>query len=189
MRVEDVMTGEAVSCRAQDDLGHVAKLLWDRDCGAVPVVDGADRVVGMITDRDVCMAAFTRAVPLSGLRVEHHMSRPARTCSVGDALEDAAKCMGDLQVRRLPILDETGALCGILSINDVVRAATTTKARRLSKLVLEVLARIGRPRLEPESTLEVVPSPKRPAPAGRTAKEPVGKATPATAKKRTKRSK
>ena len=89
MKVRDVMTGDAVYCRAQDDLGRVAQILWDRDCGCVPVVDAEERVVGMVTDRDVCMAAFMRPAPLGQLRVEDHMSRPVRTCAADDSAEDA----------------------------------------------------------------------------------------------------
>ena len=187
MKVKDVMTGDAVSCRTQDDLGRVAQLLWDRDCGSVPVVDAADKVVGMVTDRDVCMAAFTRAEPLKQLRVENHMSRPVRTCAAGDSVEDAAKRMGELQVRRLPILADDGSLCGILSINDLIRAANTSPARTqraLSTLVLGTLAQIGRPRQATEDTVEVTPAPPK-----LTTKKPAAKAKPAEAKKKTSRAK
>lgn len=187
MKVKDVMTGDAVSCRAQDDLGRVAKLLWDRDCGSVPVVDASDRVVGMVTDRDVCMAAFMRAEPLTQLRVENHMSRPVRTCAAGDSVEDAARRMGELQVRRLPILADDGSLCGILSINDLIRAANASPARTqraLSTLLLEVLGQISRPRVEPEGTVEVTPAAKPTVTPKDTGKKPAAKTKRASAKKK-----
>lgn len=75
MNVQDVMTRSVTTCLAQDCLYSVARLLWERDCGSLPIVDRDGRPIAMITDRDVCMAAYTTGKPLHELRVATAMSK------------------------------------------------------------------------------------------------------------------
>jgi predicted transcriptional regulator len=70
MKVEQVMKQAVQACRRGDALNTAAQIMWEHDCGCVPVVDTENRVIGMITDRDICMAAYTRGEPLQTLRVE-----------------------------------------------------------------------------------------------------------------------
>ncbi len=150
MRVEQVMTKDVSSCDVEDRLNTAAKIMWERDCGAVPVVASASegRVVGMITDRDLCMAAYTTGRPLVDLHVYDAMSRDLQTCKPGDAITDADAVMRRAQVRRLPVVDDAGNLAGILSLADVARAAEDQRdakrpeisARELSRLVEAISA-------------------------------------------------
>lgn len=121
MKVEEIMTRNVRSCRPEDSLNEAARIMWEGDCGFVPVVemDDGPRVRGVLTDRDICMAAYTRGKALADLAVRDTMSSRLRTCSPGDRLQDAEQLMREAQVRRLPVVDEAGRLLGVLSLSDL----------------------------------------------------------------------
>jgi CBS domain-containing protein len=97
--------------------------MWEHDCGCVPVLNEDARVVGMITDRDICMAAFFQGTPLSGIKVSTVMSRQLFDCTSDDDLSAAERIMREKKVRRLPVLNEGGRLVGLLSLSDIARDA------------------------------------------------------------------
>ena len=107
-------------CSPNDSLNHPARLMWELDCGSVPVVDDSGCAIGMVTDRDICMAAYTRGLPFSAIRVASTMSK--RVVSVGPeaSLSDAMALMRTSQVRRLPVVDQ-GRLVGIITLADIAR--------------------------------------------------------------------
>ena len=119
MIVEQLMTRNAQTCSAADTLNKAAQIMWEADCGCVPVVDSADHLVGILTDRDVCMAAYTQGGRLSELHVSQAMSRNVFTCKPGDSVAAAETCLRTHQVRRLPVVDEEGHVMGVLSLNDI----------------------------------------------------------------------
>lgn len=127
MRVSDWMQSDVKAIRAIDSLQHAALSMWTHDVGALPVLGPQGTVVAMITDRDIAMAAALRHRSLDALDVYGTMSKTLWSCAPGDALEDAERTMSDHQVRRLPVIDAEGKLVGILSINDVLRAALTVR--------------------------------------------------------------
>src|SRR5436190_22380879 len=118
MNVEHCMTREPLCCRAGDSLERAAQIMWEGDCGCVPVVDGGSKVIGMITDRDICMAAYTRGAPLWALSVESAMARGVVGCRVNDTLEAALGLLRANQLRRLPVVDAQGGLVGVVTILD-----------------------------------------------------------------------
>ena len=120
MKVMDIMTANVEACAPESDLAAAATIMWRRDCGSVPVVDGERRVVGMITDRDICMAVSTRNRLASEIKVGEVISGRVYACAPDDDIKDALETMQSAQLRRLPVVDEEGRLHGILSINDVV---------------------------------------------------------------------
>lgn len=127
MRIEDVMSGDVSYCRPQDSLESCARQMWENDCGSVPVCsgeDGSSRVVGMITDRDICMCALHEGKPLSALSVGEAMSRDLASCRPGDDTDRVEQLMRQRQIRRLPVCDSEGALVGIVSLADLARAAS-----------------------------------------------------------------
>ena len=152
MRVEQLMSKDVSSCDAEDPLNEAAAIMWERDCGAVPVVarSSEGRVVAMITDRDVCMAAYTTGRPLAGLHVYDAMSRALHTCTPGDTVADAEAIMRENQVRRLPVVDDAGNLAGILSLADLARAAEQQRGKRSPQIgekeVTRLLEAISSPR-------------------------------------------
>jgi CBS domain-containing protein len=124
MKVQEVMTQDVKSCRPETNLAEAATILWDNDCGLLPVVDEAGKVVGVISDRDICMAVATKGRLASEITVQEVFNtRPVYSCTLDDQLPGALRIMQQHQVRRLPIVDRAGTLQGILSINDVILAA------------------------------------------------------------------
>jgi CBS domain-containing protein len=130
MKVEELMTTEVGSCRPYDGADQAARIMWEQDCGAAPVVDQDGRVVAVLTDRDICMAAFTQGRALGDIRVSSAMSRTLWSCRPEDDVKNAEKSMRAHQVRRLPVVDVEGRLVGILSLSDLARKAMSAKRSR-----------------------------------------------------------
>jgi len=130
MKVENLMTTDVGACRPFDSVDRSAKIMWERDCGAVPVLDQEGRVIAMLTDRDICMAALTQGKALGEIRVSSAMSRKLWSCRPQDDVKEAEKAMRAHQVRRLPVVDAEGKLAGVLSIGDFARVAVSTKGGR-----------------------------------------------------------
>ena len=122
MNAAEVMTANVATCRASDSLNRAAQLMWEHRCGCLPVMDDDDRVVGVLTDRDVCMAAYTQGRRLDDIAATVAMSRPARTCLPTTALEYAEDLMMAHGIRRLVVVDADGRLCGLLSLDDIARS-------------------------------------------------------------------
>lgn len=118
--VRKLMKHAPVSCAPTDSLNRAAQIMWDVDCGAVPVLDEGGGIRGMLTDRDICMAAYTRGQPLAAMSVESAMSTPVYSCAPEDSLGHAARLMAEKQVHRLPVV-EAGKLVGILALADIAR--------------------------------------------------------------------
>jgi CBS domain-containing protein len=129
MTIKDIMTRTVYTCRWRNSLQFAAQLMWDHDCGCVPVVDDDDRVVGILTDRDICMCAYTRDLPLSQLAVADAMSKEVFTCAPDDSLDAAEQLMGRKQVRRVPVVAD-GRLVGLLSLNDLALAGLGSPGKR-----------------------------------------------------------
>ena len=127
MRVEEIMTRDVEACRPGDTLNTAADIMWREDCGCVPVIDGSSkRVIGMITDRDICMAAYLSGQPLRALTIEGAMAKTVYSCSPLDPLSAAERIMREAQIRRLPAVDEDGQLVGIISLSDIALTATSS---------------------------------------------------------------
>jgi CBS domain-containing protein len=148
MKVRDLMTTGVASIDGDDSLSSAARMMWECDCGVIPVTR-ADRVLGVITDRDICMASWIRNQPLSELRVSDSMSRELFSCSPDDNVSVAERLMQSRQIRRLPVIDKEGHLVGILSLADIVRG-TERAGRGVSDVssneVASTLATICQPR-------------------------------------------
>lgn len=121
VKVRDIMTTDVACCAPGDSLEHAARLMWERDCGVVPVVDGS-RVVGMVTDRDCCMAAFTKGRRLDEIPVDEVMARQVKSCVPDDKLDQIERQLRQFQIRRMPVIS-AGKLVGIISLNDLALAA------------------------------------------------------------------
>jgi CBS domain-containing protein len=135
--VRSVMTGDVVTCSASDTLHRAAQIMWERDCGAVPVVDASGRVAGIITDRDLAMGAFTQGLPLVAIPVGRVASGRVHTVSVGASVDDVIAVMGRERVRRVVVIDAHQKVVGIVSLADVARfVAGLGPNRRDAALVL-----------------------------------------------------
>jgi CBS domain-containing protein len=118
--VGSLMQKSPRTCSAGDSLNEAARVMWDLDCGAVPVLSADGQVAGIITDRDICMAAYTRGQPLSAMSIESAMSKEVHTCGPEDSIGDAMRVMAEKQVRRLPVTED-GKLVGVLTFADIAR--------------------------------------------------------------------
>lgn len=152
MRVEQLMTKDVRTCHPDESLDDAARVLWERDCGFVPVIegDGSPRVVGVLTDRDICMAAFLSGRRLGEIPVRDVMSRALRTCRADDAVADAEATMRAAQIHRLAVVDDAGQLLGVISLADLAREAVrepgATRREITETEIGDTLAAIHQPR-------------------------------------------
>jgi CBS domain-containing protein len=121
MELEQVMTRAPRTCTPDDSLQQAARIMWDGDCGCVPVVDSKGRATAMITDRDICMAAYLQQLPLESIPVQRAASTQLFSVSETSTAEDALTLMAKYQVRRLVVVDAERRPVGLVSMNDVVR--------------------------------------------------------------------
>lgn len=130
MKVSDLMTKDVRTCWITEPLDRAAKLMWEFDCGSLPVLDQNGRVVGMITDRDICMAAYTQGQVLGQIPVSRAMSGELYSCRPDENLERVETRMRSRQIRRMPAIDDEGHLVGIVSLADIAqRAAKDAKGK------------------------------------------------------------
>jgi CBS domain-containing protein len=137
MKVQDVMTREVKSCRPETNLAEAAAMMLEYDCGALPVVDNENMVVGMITDRDIAIAAATKARLASEIPVGEVISRKVCSATLDEDIHTALKTMRHEKIRRLPIVNRDGMLQGILSLNDIALRAEEEEGRRHPDLTYE----------------------------------------------------
>jgi len=114
-------------------------MMWDSDCGALPVLNVEGKVLGMITDRDICMAAATKNRPPSQITVWETITPRAFTCRPTEDVHVALDLMKRKQVRRLPVVDEDGILQGMVSVNDIILQAGAAQWKKSPELSIEDL--------------------------------------------------
>lgn len=149
MLVQEIMQQPAITCRREDTLNRAAQLMWEQDCGAVAVVDEGNCLVGMLTDRDALMAAYTQGRTLDDLCVKDAMSSTVFSCRGDDPVQVAERIMGERQVRRVPVVDEYFQPVGVLSLSDLARDAARHKHIGPASDFIEALAAVCAPRLSP----------------------------------------
>ncbi|MEZ5427114.1 MAG: CBS domain-containing protein [Pyrinomonadaceae bacterium] len=144
MKVKKLMKTEVATCRAEDSLTEVAGAMHRRDCGVIPVVDDEQKVIGMITDRDICLAVADGDKKASEIRVKSLLGHRVIKCRSADRITKALKKMRKNQVKRLPVVGKNEELVGIVSITDFLLSGPRKKSVR--KKVYSTLKAIGRPR-------------------------------------------
>ncbi len=159
MQTKELMSREPRAVRMSERLDAAARVLWDQDCGICPVVDGMGVLVGVVTDRDLCMATYTQGKVLAEIPVMVAMARAVRTCRPEDSIAVVMQTMQQVQVHRLPVVDSRGLLVGMVSTNDLVRAANTRPAVVDAAAVVKLLAAIGAPRAQAATTRATTATP------------------------------
>jgi len=151
--VHDIMRVRVHTCSADDTLHRAAQIMWEKDCGCLPVIDSGRHVQAVITDRDICMAALTQGVPLTSTRVASAMSRSLITCSPDDSVGAVEELMQDEQIRRVPVVDANGVLIGMISIGDIARflRGRAAQAPASAAQFVETVAAISEPRARPST--------------------------------------
>jgi CBS domain-containing protein len=123
MRAKDIMTKDPECCRRDDTAKQAARVMRDRDCGCLPIVDDAGRVVGIVTDRDLAVRGIASGKD-PDTKLNDLMTPVASCCGPDDDLRDVEQKMVELQVRRIPIVDGGGRCIGIVSQADIALAAS-----------------------------------------------------------------
>jgi len=121
MKVREIMTDEPKCCGPDTDLAAATELMWSNDCGVLPVVEDG-KLVGIVTDRDICMALGTRNGRAAETAVKDVATRGVQTCGPDDDVNTAMAIMRRAKVRRLAVVDD-GKLAGMLALNDIILAA------------------------------------------------------------------
>ncbi|MCW7540914.1 CBS domain-containing protein [Aquabacterium sp. A7-Y] len=130
MKVHEAMTSDVLLVSPQQPISEAARMMADRDIGALPVGEN-DRLVGMITDRDIAVRAVAEGFG-PDTKIAEVMSREVKYCFEDDDLDDVASNMGKIQVRRLPVLSREKRLVGIVAVSDLVQGQD---ARGIGKAV------------------------------------------------------
>jgi CBS domain-containing protein len=148
MKVKSIMCTDVAMVQPTDELHKAAQLMWNKDCGVVPVVDPNGKLEGICTDRDLCMGALLWNRAPGTVRISEVMARDVRTCTPEDDVRDVHATMREHQIRRLPVVDEGRRLIGLVSINDLATealagrsAAATERQRDVAKTIAEISRR------------------------------------------------
>lgn len=121
MNVSEVMTKQVETVSPQQTIKDAAELMQQLDTGVLPVGEN-DRLVGMVTDRDIVIRAIAQGRGPDA-EVREAMTESVLYCFEDDSIEDAAKQMGEAQVRRLPVMNRDKRLVGIIALGDLALAA------------------------------------------------------------------
>src|SRR5690242_11310459 len=108
MKVKEVMTGSPNVCDLNESLAEAAKVMWDADCGVLPVLKDGQEVVGLITDRDICMALAMRDSSPTTISAEEVITGDVYSVAPEDDVKKALELMREHQVRRLPVINPEG---------------------------------------------------------------------------------
>lgn len=128
-KVKELMSADVACCSSNESLAEAARIFWERDCGFVPVTNPeTGRTIGVVTDRDACIASYTQGLSLRDIPVTRAMSSRLLACGPDDDLSRAHDLMRREQLRRLPVLDGEGRCVGVVSLNDLARAATRSRS-------------------------------------------------------------
>ena len=131
MKVKEILTANPKVCTTTTNLAEAASFMWDYDCGILPVVGDEGKVVGLITDRDICIAGATKNRNLSNIAVEEIVTGNVYSCAPEDDVHKALDTMRQRRVRRLHVIASDGTLEGILSINDLTLNAKETPDKKV----------------------------------------------------------
>jgi len=132
MKVSEVMTSDVKIADPSRTIQDAAKLMDNHDCGSLPVGEG-DRLVGMITDRDIVVRAVAAGLP-PDTPIREIMTRELKYCFEDDEVEDVAENMGEIQMRRLPVLNSKKRIVGIVSLGDLARSDDECAGEALSHI-------------------------------------------------------
>ncbi len=144
MKVKEIMMNTPYTCRRETNLGEATELMWKGNCGFLPVLDADEKVRGVVTDRDICIALGTRNKVPGDVTVGEVMTNRLCACSPEDHLHVALITMRDGKVRRLPVIDSEGKAAGVLSIDDVLLHAEPASSNKPVELSTDEVVRTFR---------------------------------------------
>lgn len=139
MQVKDVMTPDPACCTADTSLQEVAKLMVDHDCGEIPVVDskGTKQPIGVITDRDIVVRSVAKGNNPLDLTAADCLSKPCVTVTPEMSIEECGNILETNKIRRVPVVDKSGDICGIVAVADIALRAGGNVTTEVVKEVSE----------------------------------------------------
>lgn len=120
MKTKEVMTGTPYYCQPETNLGSATELMWNANCGFLPVEAADGKVIGVITDRDICIALGTTGRSSGDVTVAEVMSGKLCSCAPDDDIYVALQTLRERKVRRLPVIAADGSLVGVISMDDIL---------------------------------------------------------------------
>jgi CBS domain-containing protein len=129
MKANELMTENVATCSKDDSLEQAARIMWEGDLGCLVVTDADQHAVGMITDRDVAMAAYTQGARLRDTSVASAMAHVVRSCSPETPAGEVEALMQSAQIRRVPVVDSDGKVLGIVTLGDLARMTQSSPLR------------------------------------------------------------
>ena len=145
MKVFDIMTATLACCSPDTLLPDVAALMCENDCGAIPVLDAEERPVGIVTDRDIACRAVAQGKDALQMEAREVMSGPVVTVSPETSIDAACELLEANQLRRILVVDASGACCGIVAQADIARHAPKKETAEVVRAVSKPAAGIGAP--------------------------------------------
>ncbi|HSD90400.1 MAG TPA: CBS domain-containing protein [Kofleriaceae bacterium] len=148
MRAEDLMSHPPITCHVNDTLSIAAQLMWNNDCGSVEVTNDEGKLVGMITDRDICMCALTQGRPLDELLVNTAMAKHVVSARTNATIAELEQLMAEHRVRRIPVVDADGKPIGMVSLHDLAIESVQpdSSMKNGAAKVAHTLAAVSQPR-------------------------------------------
>ena len=132
--IQDIMTRDVRSISPQDTVQRAAQLMDELNVGAIPVLNG-DKLVGIITDRDITVRSVAVGQNPGASKVGDVMSTDVRTCTANQRVEEVLAQMGDVQIRRVPVIDEQSQkVIGIVSLGDMATRHAADIDRALDEI-------------------------------------------------------
>lgn len=146
MRIKEIMSHPVVTCPVDSTADAPARLMWEFDCGVIPLVDHEGRLAGIVTDRDLCMAALTQGKALSEIRSSSAMAAHVAVVHPEESVEAVEAVMRANQIRRVPVVDVESRPVGLVSLNDLSRLAAKARKSGVDRELVDTLAAICQPR-------------------------------------------
>jgi CBS domain-containing protein len=132
---KDLMTANPQCCTAETPLNEVANLMVENDCGEIPVVDTAKKLIGVVTDRDIVCRIVAKGQNPSAMTAQDAMTQPVISVTEDSSLEDVLSLMEEHQIRRVPVVDASGVCCGIIAQADVALSAEESETGEMVREV------------------------------------------------------
>ena len=139
MKVKDIMSQKPACCTPDTNLQQVARMMVDCNCGEIPVVESQQTMkpVGVVTDRDIACRAVAQGKNPLQMTAKECMTKPAITVTLETSVEECCRLMKQHQIRRIPVVDQKGVLCGMVAQADLARHAPEEETASFLKGVSE----------------------------------------------------
>ena len=126
MKVKDIMTPDPACCTPNSKLQEAAQMMVDHDCGEIPVVDDLENYmpVGVVTDRDIVCRTVAKGLNPLEMQVADCMSAPLVSVTPEHSLDKCYQVLEENQIRRVPVVDDAGRICGIVALADIAERAS-----------------------------------------------------------------